>query len=49
VEISVPRDRDASFEPKIVAKRQRRLAGVGGGGDFAVGPGYLELSRQPGL
>jgi putative transposase len=28
VEISVPRDRDASFEPKIVAKRQRRLAGV---------------------
>jgi putative transposase len=28
VEISVPRDRDASFEPKIVAKRQKRLAGV---------------------
>jgi putative transposase len=28
VEISVPRDRDASFEPKIVAKRQRRLNGV---------------------
>ena len=28
VEIDVPRDRDASFEPKIVAKRQRRLAGV---------------------
>jgi putative transposase len=27
-EISVPRDRDSSFEPKIVAKRQRRLAGV---------------------
>jgi transposase-like protein len=27
-EISVPRDRDASFEPKIVAKRQRRLTGV---------------------
>jgi hypothetical protein len=24
----VPRDRDASFEPKIVAERQRRLAGV---------------------
>jgi hypothetical protein len=24
----VPRDRDASFEPKIVAKRQRRLTGV---------------------
>ena len=28
VEIAVPRDRDSSFEPKIVAKRQRRLTGV---------------------
>jgi transposase-like protein len=28
VEIDVPRDRDASFEPKIVAKRRRRLGGV---------------------
>src|SRR5499425_3807441 len=28
VEISVPRDRDASFDPKIVAKRKRRLSGV---------------------
>jgi len=28
VQISVPRDRDSSFEPKIVAKRQRRLTGV---------------------
>ena len=28
VEITVPRDRDASFEPRIVAKRQRRLTGV---------------------
>ncbi|MBP2708706.1 IS256 family transposase [Microbispora sp. RL4-1S] len=28
VEIDVPRDRDASFEPKIVRKRQRRLSGV---------------------
>jgi transposase-like protein len=27
-EISVPRDRDSSFEPRIVAKRQRRLNGV---------------------
>src|SRR5512135_3704250 len=27
-EISVPRDRDSSFEPRIVAKRQRRLTGV---------------------
>lgn len=28
VEIDVPRDRDASFDPKIVAKRQRRLSGI---------------------
>jgi putative transposase len=28
VDISVPRDRDASFEPRMVAKRQRRLTGV---------------------
>jgi Transposase, Mutator family len=28
VQIEVPRDRDASFEPKIVAKRQRRLPGA---------------------
>ena len=27
VEIAVPRDRDASFEPTIVAMRQRRLGG----------------------
>lgn len=28
VPIEVPRDRDASFEPRIVAKRQKRLTGV---------------------
>lgn len=28
VETSVPRDRDGSFEPKIVKKRQMRLSGV---------------------
>jgi putative transposase len=28
VQVEVPRDRDASFEPKIVAKHQRRLSGV---------------------
>jgi len=28
VEIDVPRDREGSFEPKIVAKRKRRLSGV---------------------
>jgi putative transposase len=28
VEVAVPRDRDSSFEPKIVRKRQRRLDGA---------------------
>ncbi len=28
VEIRTPRDRDGSFEPKLVAKRQTRLAGL---------------------
>src|SRR6266516_4473605 len=28
VELAVPRDRDASFQPQIVGKRQRRLVGV---------------------
>jgi transposase-like protein len=28
VEIDVPRDREGSFEPRIVAKRQKRLSGV---------------------
>jgi transposase-like protein len=30
VQIVVPRDRDGSFEPKIVRKRQRRLGGIDG-------------------
>jgi putative transposase len=28
VEVDVPRDRQSTFEPKIVRKRQRRLTGV---------------------
>jgi putative transposase len=28
VQLAVPRDRDGSFEPQIVKKRQRRLTGV---------------------
>lgn len=28
VEIEVPRDRDASFEPQLVRKRQKRLSGI---------------------
>jgi transposase-like protein len=28
VEISVPRDRDSSLEPKIVAKRQKRCPAI---------------------
>ena len=39
VEVDVPRDRDASFEPKIVAKRQRRLGRGGRAGHLAVGEG----------
>ncbi len=27
-EITVPRDRDGSFEPHVVKKRQRRLTGI---------------------
>jgi transposase-like protein len=30
VEVEVPRDRDGSFEPVIVRKRQRRLGGIDG-------------------
>jgi len=30
VEIEVPRDRDGSFEPQLVRKRQRRLGGIDG-------------------
>jgi putative transposase len=30
VEVTVPRDRDGSFEPRIVRKRQRRLGGIDG-------------------
>ena len=30
VQVEVPRDRDGSFEPKIVRKRQRRLDGMNG-------------------
>ena len=29
VELEVPRDRDSSFQPRIVRKRQRRLVGTG--------------------
>jgi putative transposase len=28
VEIAVPRDRESSFDPVIVGKRQRRLSGI---------------------
>lgn len=37
VRIEVPRDRDGSFEPQIVRKRQRRFSGVDG--DLLVGQG----------
>jgi transposase-like protein len=48
VEIEVPRDRDASFDPKIVEKRQRRLTGVD---DLVIslsakGPTHGEISAH---
>ena len=30
VEVAIPRDRDGSFEPQIVGKRQRRLSEIDG-------------------
>jgi transposase-like protein len=30
VEVDIPRDRDGTFEPQIVRKRQRRLSGIDG-------------------
>jgi transposase-like protein len=39
VEINAPRDRDASFESKIAAKRQKRLSGkIGNAGRCAGSP-----------
>lgn len=28
VEVDIPRDRDGTFEPRIVRQRQRRLSGI---------------------
>lgn len=39
VTITVPRDRDGSFEPVIVPKHKRRLAGRGDGDSVAVRQG----------
>lgn len=39
VELDVPRDRDRSFEPKLVRKRQRRLGGDGRDGHLVDGDG----------
>ena len=43
VQIDVPQDRDGSFEPKIVAKRQRRFSGV----DELVVEGMAEWQNRP--
>lgn len=42
VEISVPRDRDGSFEPKIVKKRQKRLSDVDG--EMVISPSTKGLT-----
>ena len=44
VELDVPRDRDGSFEPQIVRKRQRRLDGVDGIG-MSVCSGWVGSAR----
>jgi hypothetical protein len=54
VEITVPRDRDSSFEPVIVAKRQRRLSWRANwlrsadlAAAAAAGHAALEVARRP--
>ena len=39
VEVAIPRDREGTFEPQIVRKRQRRLNGINRFGDLVVGQG----------
>jgi len=43
VEASVPRDRDASFEPRMVANRQRRLTRVD---EMVISP-YQKGAQRP--
>ena len=49
VDIDVPRDRDGTFEPVIVAKRQRRLTGCRRGGAVAVCQGPDDRGDQRAL
>ena len=50
VDLDVPRDRDASFQPKIVRKRQRRLTGMDSSGHLAgrQGPDHRRGASAPG-
>ena len=56
LDMEVPRDRNGSFEPKIVEKRQRRVAGLGrdnrvslrAGPEYAGYPGHVEASLRRG-
>lgn len=45
VEVDVPRDREGTFEPKIVKKRQRRLDGVDQVVLSLTGPGTDDRGR----
>jgi Transposase, Mutator family len=51
VEIEVPRDRDGSFDPVIVRKRQRRLEGIARlvdlGPEQDLGAAGIEILLQP--
>ncbi len=47
VQLEMPRDRDASFQPKIVRKRQRRLGGVDDLVVSLVAKGPATAARAP--
>lgn len=45
----LPRDRDSSFEPKIVGKRKRRLSGIDGTRGRVAGPEQYGGTNAPGI
>ena len=46
IELAVPRDRDSSFEPQIVAKGQTRIEGFDGPGSSAFTPAGFRFARS---
>jgi putative transposase len=47
IPVQVPRDRDATFDPKVVRKRQRRLDGVDAMVISLVAKGWLSARSRP--